>query len=104
MTTVAERGGFGFAATAGPDGSVLFYGHNFWGLAGAFMGAVTVRGILCLPTGAKGKGLAGFRVDFVGERLPTHGLIVRQSWKNERGKWGLRWKVEGGRSFWGLAI
>ena len=47
------------------------------------MGAVAVGRVLGLATATESKGLAGFRVDFVGGGLPAHGLIIRQSLGNE---------------------
>ena len=49
MTSVAKGEVFGFAATAGPDGAVFFHFYRMRGLAGSFVGAVTVRRILGLP-------------------------------------------------------
>ena len=74
------------------------------------MGTVAVGGILGLATATESKGLAGFRIDFIGGGLPAHKLIIEQSlenessncgrWKVESGRWKVesgKWKVEGGR-------
>jgi len=47
------------------------------------MGAVAVGGVLALSAATESKGLAGFRIDFVGGGLPAHGLIIGQSFGNE---------------------
>ena len=76
MAAVAEGENLGFTAAAGPDRAVFFNLHRMRGFARSLVGAVTKRRILGLVAGAKGKGLAGFGVDFVREGLPAHGLII----------------------------
>ena len=77
MATVAEGEVFGFAATTSPDGAGFFDLHGMGSLAGAFVRAVAVGWVLGLATGADIKILAGLRVDFVGEGLPAHRMIIR---------------------------
>ena len=59
------------------------------------MGAVAVRRVLALSTGAESEGLTGFRIDFVRRGLPAHGFIIEQPLDNGSANCG-RWK-EGGR-------
>ncbi len=76
MTSVAKGEVFGFAATAGPDRTVFLHLEGVGRLAGSFVGAVTVRRVFRLPAGAEVKGLTGLGVDFVGEGLPAHEMII----------------------------
>ena len=58
------------------------------------MGAVAEGWILGLSAGAEVEGLTGPGVDFVGEGLPAHRMIIRGLGKKERGNLG---QVEGAR-------
>jgi len=78
VRAVAEGGVFCFAAAAGPDRPVFFYGNHSGGFARPFVGAVAVGRVLGLATAAKGKGLASDGIDFVGRGLPRHVLRHRQ--------------------------
>jgi hypothetical protein len=52
------------------------------------MGAVAVGRVLGLATATESKGLAGFRIDFVGGGLPAHGLIIQQLLENQSANCG----------------
>ena len=77
MRAVAEGGVFCFAAAAGPDRTVFFYGNHFGGFARPFVGAVAVGRVLGLATAAEGEGLARDGIDLVGRGLPRHVLRHR---------------------------
>jgi hypothetical protein len=93
VRAVAEGGVFCFAATAGPDRPVFFYGNHSGGFARPFVGAVAVGRVLGLATAAKGKGLASDGIDLVGRGLPAHEIIIEQALENESANCA-RWKVE----------
>ena len=59
------------------------------------MGAVAVGRVLGLATATESKGLAGFRIDFVGGGLPAHRLIIQQLLENQSANCeGRKWKAE----------
>ena len=78
MRAVAEGGILSFAAAAGPDRPVFFYGNHSGGFARRFVRAVAVGRVLGLATAAKSKGLASDGIDFIGRGLPAHGTIIQR--------------------------